>query len=128
LDALTQAHLWYGEESVAEGELWQTRIPSWYAYNRLMRGRWRTLLRVLGLSRVGRAAFTGIAVLGFLLAVADDVIPRWGSESDLGPNAAAIVGVYTIGLLGFVAATDAIVRVARRPCGLPRRTKRRIER
>jgi hypothetical protein len=81
----------------------------------LMFSLWRRLTTRLGLSRAGRWVFTAAAVLGFGLAVADDVLPRSGSEADLGPIAAGVVGFYTILMLGFVTVVDrsfqAIARV-----------------
>jgi preprotein translocase subunit SecE len=75
-----------------------------------MRRRWGNLLAALGLTRAGRIVFTSVALLGLALAVADAVIPRSGSEADLGPNAGAAVIVLTIGLLGLIAAADGIFR------------------
>jgi hypothetical protein len=80
--------------------------------------RWRLFLSRLHLSRVGGIVFSVLAFLGMGLAVADDVLPRSGSEADLGPNIAAIVGVYTIVALGLVVVVDrgcqAAARITRR--------------
>lgn len=71
-------------------------------------------MTALGLTRGGRTVFTIVAVLGVALAVADDVIPRHGSEADLEPNIAAAVLAGTVALLVVVALADAAFRGARR--------------
>jgi hypothetical protein len=44
------------------------------------------------------------------LTIADDVRPRPRPEADLGPNIAAVVGFYTLLLLGLIAFTDFTLR------------------
>jgi len=70
-------------------------------------------MTALGLTRGGRTVVTIVAVLGGALAVADDAIPRHGSEADLEPNIAAAVLAATVALLVFVALADAAFRGAR---------------
>lgn len=77
-----------------------------------MRRRWRNLLTTLGLTRTGRVLFSAVAALGTCVAVADDVVPRSGSEADDGPTAAAIVAVWTLVLLVLVVSADASLRFA----------------
>jgi hypothetical protein len=64
----------------------------------------------LGLTRVGSYAFTAAAIGGILLTVADDAMPRSGSEADLGPNVAAAVGFYTLVVLALIRCADAAYR------------------
>lgn len=71
---------------------------------------WRRLLAWLGLTRLGRYVFTVVAIAGILLTIADDVRPRPRPEADLGPNIAAVVGFYTLLLLGLIAFTDFTLR------------------
>jgi hypothetical protein len=68
-------------------------------------------MTALGLTRVGSYIFTAAAVGGVLLTIADDVMPRSGSEADLGPNVAAVVGFYTLVLLAVIWCADAAIRV-----------------
>jgi hypothetical protein len=56
--------------------------------------------------------FTAVSIAGILLAIADEVMPPSGSEADLGPNVAAVVFVWTLGLLALIAATDAALHSA----------------
>ena len=73
---------------------------------------WRRTMDGFGLTRVGRYVFTAAGIGGVLLTVADDVLPRPGSEADLGPNIAAATGFYTLVLLGLIWCGDAALRLA----------------
>ena len=64
----------------------------------------------LGLTRVGRYVFTFAAIAGIAVAIADDVIPRSGSEADVGPNVGGVVFGWTLGMLALIAAADAVLR------------------
>ena len=67
---------------------------------------WRWLGTRLGLTLVGRVAFTVVAVLGFALVAGDDL---FGGTT--GPNVAAILGIYVIFALIGVVGLDAIARL-----------------
>src|SRR5262249_30580456 len=63
-------------------------------------------------TRVGSWIFTTAAVCGIGLTLADDVTPRSGSEADLGPNVAAVVGFYTLLLLSLIWGVDRTISAA----------------
>jgi hypothetical protein len=83
---------------------------------------WRCLLSRLHLSRAGRIVFTVIATLGGVLTIADDLLPRSGSEADSGPNIAAVVGIYTLVALAVVVMVDRGSRAAGRRLARPSRS------
>ena len=64
----------------------------------------------LGLTRVGRYALTLVAIAGIAVAIADDAIPRSGSEANLGPNVGGVVIVWTLAMLALIVAADAVLR------------------
>jgi hypothetical protein len=60
-------------------------------------------------------------LIGFGIAIAGEVLPRPGSEADLGPNVAAVIGIFTILTLGVIVLADhgcqAVIRAVVRSAG-----------
>jgi hypothetical protein len=74
---------------------------------------WKRFLNRLALSRGGQIAFTLVTLAGFGVALADDVMTGSGAEADSGPNAATIVGSFTVAVLVLVVVLDRAIAQAR---------------